>query len=195
MEFQEFKVKHDHPGTILLFGGKRDVLEEDMQLIRNLGHYLVSNTEHIVFRTGNASGSDALFAEAIAAIDSSRLQSVTPYDGHRKKTNYAKDRFSLDEIDVASEPEVIYHSKANTKTKHLVDDYVSGKRDQYAMKAAYIIRDTLMVIGGKDISPSACGLFYDDLKTPMTGGTGHTMNVCRLNNIPFFDQRTWRNWL
>jgi hypothetical protein len=195
MEFIEFKERFDKPGCVLLFGGKREVLEEDVELIGRLGLYLVSNTENLIFRTGNANGADVLFAEGIAKIDPSRLQSVTPYQGHRKKTNYAKEQYSLDQVDLAAEPEVVYHSKANVKTKRLVEDYVSGKRDQYAMKAAYIIRDTLMVIGGKDILRSACGLFYDDLKSPMSGGTGHTMNVCRLNHVPYYDQRTWMKWL
>lgn len=183
MEFIEFKERFDKPGFVILFGGKRDILEQDVEMIRILGLFLISNTDHLIFRTGNANGADVLFADGVAKKDSSRLQSVTPYQGHRKKTNYAKEQLSLDEVDLAAEPEVVYHSKANVKTKRLVDEYVSGKRDQYAMKAAYIIRDTLMVIGGKDISRSACGLFYDDLKSPMSGGTGHTMNVCRLNDV------------
>jgi hypothetical protein len=29
----------------------------------------------------------------------------------------------------------------------------------------------------------------------MTGGTGHTMNVCKQNNIPIVDQKIWFTWL
>lgn len=195
MEFKEFKECYDLPGNILLFGGKRDIPETEKNLISAFGTMISTNTRHLVFRTGNALGADALFAQAVAVNAPERLQAVTPYSSHRKKTNVASYQICLDEVELMNEPDVVYHSKSNTKTKHLVDAYVAGKRDQYSIKAAYIIRDTLMVIGGKDIAPSSCAFFYDDLNAPMAGGTGHTMNVCQLNNIPFWDQRLWRNWL
>ena len=195
MEFQEFKRSFDQPGFMVLFGGKRKVLEGDANMIGELGRFLVLNTEHITFRTGNANGSDSIFAEAIARVNSKRLQSITPYEGHRKSTNYADDQLSLDKVDLASEPAVVYQSKANSKTRHLIDDYVSGKRDRFTMKASYIIRDTWMVIGGGSVLPASCAIFYDDLGLPKSGGTGHTMNVCQLNSIPFWDQRVWRNWI
>lgn len=91
--------------------------------------------------------------------------------------------------------EIIEDLGKRNGTRNLVDGYVAGKRDRYSMNAAYILRDTLMVIGGKSIAPASCAFFYDDMNAPMAGGTGHTMNVCRLNSIPYWDQRFWRNWL
>jgi hypothetical protein len=63
------------------------------------------------------------------------------------------------------------------------------------IKAACIIRDTVKVIGTEQLLPAAAGIFYDDLKNPGKGVAGHTMNVCRQNHIPVFDQRTWFSWL
>jgi len=28
-----------------------------------------------------------------------------------------------------------------------------------------------------------------------SGGTGHTMDVCEMNDVPFIDQRTWFEWI
>jgi hypothetical protein len=38
-------------------------------------------------------------------------------------------------------------------------------------------------------------LFYDDLANPKSGGTGHTMKVCEIENVPYITQTTWMNWL
>lgn len=72
---------------------------------------------------------------------------------------------------------------------------MDGSRDGNAMKAAYIIRDTVKVIGAEGIPPASFGIFYDDLSKPGTGGTGHTMSVCREAGIPLIDQRVWMAWL
>ena len=65
----------------------------------------------------------------------------------------------------------------------------------FELKAAYIIRDTIKAIGTNEIKPATIAIFYDDLKNPGKGGTGHTMSVCKLNNIPTIDQKLWFNWL
>jgi hypothetical protein len=149
----------------------------------------------MIFRSGNAEGSDQFFSEGVAEIDKSRLQVITPYTGHRQKTNQAFETISLDEINVADEPEVVYQSKSNKKTEKLIDQYISGARDRFSIKAAYIIRDTIKAIGTDDIKPATFGIFYDDLDKPKEGGTGHTMKVCEQNNIPIIDQKIWFKWL
>ena len=101
----------------------------------------------------------------------------------------------MDDIDIAAEPEVVYQSKQNKKTEKLIDQYVSGDKNRFAIKASYIIRDTIKAIGTKEIKPATIGIFYDDLDHPKSGGTGHTMRVCEQNQIPVIDQRTWFNWL
>jgi len=195
MTLTEFIQQFDQPDSIILLEGKRDVLEVDKKKLTALGTLLTSKTKHIVFRSGNASGSDQLFSEGVAAVDHKRLQVITPYSGHRKKTNQAYETISLSDINIAAETEVVFQSKSNKKTEKLIDQFVSGDKNKYTIKAAYIIRDTIKAIGTDKIKPATFGLFYDNLSNPMSGGTGHTMNVCKENNIPIADQRTWFKWL
>ena len=195
MTLQEFIERFDHPHAVVLLEGKRKVAESDEPRLTALGKLLASRTQHMKFRSGNAAGSDQLFSEGVALIDSGRLQVLTPYAGHRKKTNVAYETISLDDISIAAEPELIRQSKKNKKTERLIDPFVEGKRNNIINKAAYILRDTAKAIGTKTIPPATCGLFYDDLCNPLSGGTGHTMKTCQENNIPVFDQLTWFHWL
>ena len=195
MTLKEFINKFDKDNSIVLLEGKRKVLEADKKKLVSLGKLLASTTSKMIFRSGNADGSDQLFSVGVSLIDNKRLQVITPYTDHRKKTNLAYDTISLDEINVAAEPEVVYQSKSNKKTEKLVDQYISGARDRYSIKAAYIIRDTIKAIGTDEIKPATFGIFYDDLEIPMSGGTGHTMNVCEQNGIPIIDQRVWFGWM
>jgi hypothetical protein len=101
----------------------------------------------------------------------------------------------LDEVNIVAEPEVILQSKGNKKTEKIIDKFVSGDKNRFTIKAAYIIRDTIKAIGTKEIGPATFGIFYDDLENPMAGGTGHTMNICAQNNIPIINQEQWFKWL
>ena len=186
---------YDRPGSIVLLEGKREVAPVDADKLVALGRLLAAHTKHIMFRSGNATGSDFLFSSGVAAIDKTRLQVITPKDGHRAKDILTDDIISLDRIDLAREPEVVYQSKLHKNTKQLVDYFVSGNTTGRPAKAAYIIRDTVKVIGASDVPPATFGIFYDDLSDPEAGGTGHTMKTCRLNNVPLIDQRTWFEWL
>ena len=77
----------------------------------------------------------------------------------------------------------------------LIDKYAAGDRGQFSIKAAYIIRDTVKAIGTETIPPATFGIFYDDLKQPKSGGTGHTMQICEQNDISIIDQSVWMKWL
>ena len=195
MTLQEFLKGYDREGAIVLLEGKRDVREEDKPRLIAIGSLLAARSQWIIFRSGNAGGSDELFAEGVAAVDSRRMQVILPYTGHRKKQNKAYESIALDDIDLTTEPEVVYLSKGNEKTKKLIDPFVAGKKDRFTAKAAYIIRDTVKVVGTKSIPPADFGIFYDDLAAPMQGGTGHTMRVCIERQVPLIDQRTWFGWL
>ena len=149
----------------------------------------------MTFRSGNADGSDQLFSDGVTSVDNARLQHITPYSNHRKKANNAYQTISMDDVDIAGEPEVLYQSKGNKKTENLIDKYASGTKNRYTIKAAYIIRDTVKAIGTRTIKPCTFGIFYDDLEEPLSGGTGHTMNICKKNNIPIINQEVWFKWL
>ena len=195
MTLKEFIKQVDKPNSIVLLEGKRNVLEVDKEKLTALGRLLASKTKSMIFRSGNANGSDQLFSDGVTELDNKRLQVIIPYTGHRQKTNQASDTISLDDINIAAEQEVLYQSKINKKTENIIDKFASGEKNRYTIAAAYIIRDTIKVIGTGDIKPATFGIFYDDLENPKTGGTGHTMNVCENNNIPLFDQKTWFKWL
>jgi hypothetical protein len=195
MTLQEFIKKFDNLHSVVLLEGKRNVLDVDKEKLTALGSLLASTTKNMVFRSGNAEGSDQLFSDGVTAVDNKRLQVITPYSGHREKTNQAYETISLDQINLTAEPEVVYHSKSNKKTEKLIDKFISGDKNRYTIKAAYIIRDTIKAIGTDEINPATFGIFYDDLDKPKEGGTGHTMKVCEQNNIPIIDQKTWFKWL
>ncbi|MCC5917951.1 MAG: hypothetical protein JJU02_11565, partial [Cryomorphaceae bacterium] len=76
----------DHPGSIVLLEGKRKVAAGDQVRLVELGKLLAAQTQHVVFRSGNAAGSDQFFSEGVAAVDKTRLEVITPYAGHRKTT-------------------------------------------------------------------------------------------------------------
>ncbi len=191
----EFTNMYDSENAIVLLEGKRDVLENERAKLTKLGRLLCEQTKKMVFRSGNAAGADYYFSLGVSSVDNTRMQVITPYAGHRKKLNQAYDTISLDEINLASEPDVIYQSKGNKKTEKLIDQYVSGDKNRNSIKAAYIIRDTIKVLGTADIKPATFGIFYDDLQNPNSGGTGHTMNVCEQNGVAIINQEIWFSWL
>lgn len=195
MTLKEFIKTYDHKGNIVLLEGKRIVMEEDKTLLENLGKTLAENTKHLKFRSGNADGADAFFSKGVSEVDSERLQVITPFKGHRKKSLLTENVIALDDINLKEEPEIIAQSKLHKSTKNLIDRFVNGEPGHIALKATYIIRDTIKVIGTKSIPPIQFGLFYDDLENPMQGGTGHTMNVCKYNNVPFLTQEVWKDWV
>jgi hypothetical protein len=195
MTLQEFIDNFDFENSIVLLEGKRKVLNDDGEKLIALGKLLASRTSKMIFRSGNAEGSDDLFSQGVCSIHPKRLQVITPYNGHRIKQNLAYETFSLDNINITAEDEIIYQSKSNKKTVKLIDDFVSGIKNRNTIKAAYIIRDTVKVLGTETIKPASFGIFYTDLNDPDSGGTGHTINVCRLNNIPLIDQKVWFDWL
>lgn len=167
MTLIQFITQYDKKDSVVLLEGKRNVLVEDQVKLIQLGELLAKNTKHMKFRSGNAAGSDYYFSLGVVSINNKRLQVITPYTGHRKKTNQAYETISLDDIDMVSDQEIVYQSKVHKKNNKLIDRYVSGERDRFAIKAAYLIRDTVKAIGTEEIGPATFGLFYDDLENPL----------------------------
>jgi hypothetical protein len=195
MRLQDFISAFDKKGVVVLLEGKRQVLEYDKEKLIALGRLLASKTHFIQFRSGNAQGSDEFFSKGVASVHPERLEVITPYSGHRAKQNLAYKTYALDEINLVNEPDLLYNTLKETKNKSTVKAFVEGSRNQFAMKAAYLIRDTAKVIGTAEISHATFAIFYDDLINPEQGGTGHTIRVCKSNNIPFVDQGVWFDWL
>lgn len=195
MTLQQFINQYDFENSIVLLEGKREVIPSDVDKLIRLGELLVSNTKHIKFRSGNAPGSDFYFSSGVIKINPSRLEVITPYANHREKKNDAYKTYSLDEVNLMQEPEVVYQSKSNKQMEKFIDPFVAGNKNRLTMKAAYIIRDTIKVTGTTAIPPANFALFYDNLENPRSGGTGHTINICEMNNVEFADQKIWMKWL
>lgn len=195
MEFTAFIEKYNCKKNIILLEGKRNVIESEIEKLIQLGNLLATFLPLVTFRSGNANGADFYFSKGVLQVAPEKLQVITPYENHRQKTNIAYETISLDNIDLLNEPEVIYRSKNNKKTKSLIDKYVAGAKDRFSIKAAYIIRDTVKVIGTKSgINPINFAFFYDDEQKPKTGGTGHTMEICDINKVSYFTQKDWEKW-
>lgn len=195
MTFPDFISQYDFPGSIVLLEGKRNVREEDVEKLKALGKLLATHTLHIKFRSGNAPGSDAYFSEGVTETDITRLQIIKPYRSHRSAAAYTNDVVSLDEVDLAKEEKLVEASLVNERNEYMIRNYTSGARDRISIKAAYLIRDTMKVVGAEGLPAASFAIFYDDLTKPMSGGTGHTMQVCIASRVPWIDQRTWVNWL
>lgn len=196
MTLAEFTTTYNKENSIILLEGKRNVLESDKEKLILFGKLLATHLPLATFRSGNADGADFYFSQGVLQVAPERLQVITPYDNHRQKTNKAYETISLDQIDLLNESEVVYQSKNNKKTKSLIDKYVAGAKDRFSIKAAYIIRDTVKVAGTKSGIPSIdFAFFYDDEQKPKTGGTGHTMEICEINKVPYFTQKDWGKWI
>ena len=186
----------DEENTIVILAGKRDVIESDKPKLYQLGELLAQNTRHIIFRSGNADGSDKHFSDGVINVNSNRLQAITPYSSHKISNLKSHEIIHLDSLDVNKETDLIYTAKKNKNVKGLVEEYLKGIDKRLKSKGSYILRDTLMVTGTKSgILPAHFAIFYDDLRKPEQGGTGHTMLMCKDKNVPFIDQRTWMKWL
>lgn len=196
MTYSQFIEKYQNKKCVILLEGKRNVLPEDEGKLVLLAQKLSKDLPLATFRSGNAGGSDEFFAQGVASVDIHRLQLIKPYNSHRKNKLYENITTSLDDLTIVGEDEVIYQTKKASKSAtNLIDSYVKGTRNKLSIKGSYLIRDTVKVLGTEEIPPTDVALFYDDLKNPISGGTGHTIRVCMENNIPYYNQEIWMEWI
>jgi hypothetical protein len=195
MNLDEFIRNYNFQDTVIVLEGKRNVLDSDASLLILLGETLAKLLPLVVFRSGNAEGADELFSKGVEKVDPLRLHVLTPYSNYRARNNPDRKQYPLDAISLLKEPELVYQSAKNQQMKSQVERYANGVRDKGSMMAAYIIRDTAKIIGTSEIGKATVALFYEDLKNPLKGGTGHTIKTCKENNVPFFNQTTWMKWL
>lgn len=183
------------PQPIVLLEGSREVPEVHRTLLVWLGALLAEKLPQARFRSGNADGSDSLFAEGVSSVDPSRMQVITPTAGHRKKNlRMEYDVVSLGQVSEVHEEELAYASNSATpKNASLM-----AKRKEIprlGAKARYLLRDTLKVIGDpeKGLAPANVGIFYTK-PDPMAGGTGHTIRVCQQEGVPVVLFAQWKAW-
>jgi hypothetical protein len=200
MTLEKFIKLFDKEGCIVLLEGKQKVLKSDEKRLVEIGRLLAASTKHIIFRSGNAGGADAFFKEGVMSVDPKRFQAIVPFNDHMKSVKEEPglyERISLDDINLVREPQILYESKRNKQQKGLVESYEKGVDPRTSVKGAYIVRDTVKVIGApsQGISPAHFGIFYDDLRDPKSGGTGHTMVVCDNQMVPYVNQKVWGEWI
>lgn len=197
MKFSEFLAKYDFQNKVVLLEGKRIVSQEDRSKIHALSQLLSSSSKHIIFRSGNADGADNYFSKSFHERNLlERFEVVVPYDGHRRHSNPFR-TINLEDLNLTQDCELVVQSKTHKSVKRLIEQYVNGEKNKLTYKAAYILRDTLKVLGSTEngIAPASFALFYDDLANPRSGGTGHTMNICEINHVPYITQDMWMKWV
>lgn len=197
MTISEFNtIVQSQPDGVILLEGRRAIPAEEYAHATHFARSLALRFSQLRFRSGNAEGSDQAFSEGVAQVDASRLQVVAPYTSHRKSVRYTDAIYdSPDTLSRVQEDEIAYKTiTATPKNKGLIDK--RAKKGRLAAKAAYLIRDTMKVVGhSEEFTKPICALFYVDLDDPMAGGTGHTIRVCKQEGVPVVFQDSWKDWM
>lgn len=191
-----------HPSPVILLEGTRKLPAEAHEKLRAVTAWLCAEFPRAIFRSGNAEGTDAVFAEALAACDPARLELVLPHAGMGRKRRPAGARsVALEELPEADlECVVAVTRQAGRDAGRLGDYYLAHRRGPSSAatsKAAYLLRDTLKVTGSEalGLAPAALGIFFVNEADPTGGGTGHTIRVCEVMGVPVAEQSEWKNWV
>lgn len=193
--FNEFIENFDKEGFVIVLAGKRKVLPADEDSIFNLGQLLAKSTKHARFRSGNAEGADELFTRGFCRVSPERMEVVIPYTGHRKNFNVAGTTYSLDKVDLNIEKKLVTKAKEVSTSKNSIEQFFLKENRKMAENGRYFLRDTMMVLGTKEIKKADFAIFYDDLRNPKLGGTGHTIQICEKNGVLKINQKIWLKWL
>jgi hypothetical protein len=181
---------------VILLEGTRNLLIADAPLLTAFAKKLASTFPHAIFRSGNAAGADDAFAAGIIAVDPTRLQYILPTSGSRKKfRSQSASALSLEELSIETLEQLAEETCAASP------DYASmmkgrHKSSRLANMAAYLLRDTLKIVGhGEIFSPATFGIFYVNSDDPTGGGTGHTIRVCKRHKVPVVTQADWMGFI
>lgn len=196
MTFADVSALVEHsPSGVVLLEGRRSIPAEFAPRAEAIARALALHFPFLRFRSGNAEGSDEAFSRGVASVDPARLQIVAPYQGHRKKAHIAGASYaSPTSLGSADIDEVARLSiAANPARRELIA--LRERNPRFAAKAAYLLRDTMKVLGHSDqFTRPVCALFYIDPADPYAGGTGHTVKVCEHLGVPYAFQSSWAAW-
>jgi len=197
MNFDDFtNLMNSNPSPTILLEGSRTVADADKPKLIAIGTKLASAFPNAVFRSGNADGTDSLFAEAVLLVNPAQLELVLP-NSKKLKSTHGEKRISLEQLDQAESNHIYQLTKQTTPiNKPLIEFYETGKEGSPRYKAQYLLRDALKVTGSEKLNfkPATIGLFYLNSAKATGGGTGHTIRVCKLENVPVVMQPDWLNW-
>jgi len=76
----------------------------------------------------------------------------------------------------------------------IIDYYFkTGIRNRNTVKAMYLFRNSLKVIGsnGLNLLPATLGIFYVNTEKPLSGETNHTIRMCEKNGVKVLNQTHW----
>ncbi len=185
---------------VILLEGRRKVADRDKPLLGDLARLLVQKIPNAIFRSGNAEGSDTLFAEAVTADYPERFEYVVPKDSMGRKRRHPKAYcIAANQLKAAAEDRLVFNTnEASPGTERLIKAYTGEvSNSRLAAMGAYLVRDTLKVTGAPELNlrPATVAIFYADPGDPLSGGTGHTIRVCIQQNVPFVIQDVWMQWL
>ena len=184
---------------VILLEGTRKLANEQFGKLVLFGEFIAKKFPHVRFRSGNASGSDDAFAQGVRKVAPDRMQIVLPkIDAGKSRLDKRDYVLALEDVSQAEEKQIIYESKrATPKNKRLFEAYELQQEGMMKQKSLYLLRDTLKVLGSPEnkLAPITAGIFFVNQDDPESGGTGHTMRVCRQNNVPVFTQDDWMKWM
>lgn len=192
MTFADFaSLVNEKEAPVLLLEGTRALPDEDAGHLETFAAKLAREFPNAIFRSGNATGSDAAWARGVAKVAAARLELVLPYNSHRRAQRPIGARvLALEHIE--EHEEVIRETLAASPQLNSL----AKRRDQASKaKFSYLLRDTLKILGAPQLgfAPVTAGLFYT--VNLVKGGTAHTIRVCQLQQVPAFTQEVWRDWL
>lgn len=184
---------------VLLLEGTRKISLTDFTKLVQFGEFIARQFSNCIFRSGNASGSDDAFAQGVRKVAPDRMQIVLPkLDSGKSRLHSSDYVLALEDVTHAEEKQIIYESKrATPKNKRLFEAYELQQEGMMKQKSLYLLRDTLKVLGSPEnnLAPIIAGIFFVNQDDPESGGTGHTLRVCRQNNVPVFTQDDWMKWM
>lgn len=189
------EILNSKANPVVLLEGRRKVKPDDKSKLVMFAKNMAKTFPNVIFRTGNADGSDTLFAKGVAEVDPTRIEYVIPYPGMKKgnREDGAK-VLSLDQIDKVEEDKVEYLTSQQSKSTASMIDYAKkNPKGMMAAKSRYLLRDTLKVTGSAtgDFKPPVIAFFYIDTADKYAGGTGHTIKVCEDLDVPVITQQDW----
>lgn len=183
---------------VVLLEGTRQLPLPAAPLLTALAARLAQSFPKARFRTGNAKGSDEAFAKGVADVDASRLEFVLPHHGHRQRQRPAQSPTTImGDVTAARVQEVVDATiEASPQYERIAISY--RKRAMHPRQRAIaelILRDTLKVTGTPEMPPPVAGIFFVNASEPESGGTGHTVRVCKDRGVPVIDQFAWMGWI
>lgn len=197
MNFDEFaKIAESTEKPVILLEGSRNVLAKDADSLSILAAKLTERLPQAMFRSGGAIGSDNLFAQGVFAVNKNQMQLVLPKT--RKLTPGESNAVFFDQLPEIEQSDIFnLTASATPEYKGLIDFYKKGKARRTYFKTQFLLRDTLKVTGSKafGIEQAGIGCFYVNSAKKSGGGTGHTIRVCQMLNVPVIEQSEWMKWL